>query len=423
MTTKQINMNRQVPVFILWLFIFGFAGMGCSSGEPDPETDKDKGITEPVRVKTGAEVLISRHLGELDGRRVGLVMNPTARIRDTHMLDTLLALDVDVTALFAPEHGFRGEAGAGEIIEDGVDQATGLPVYSLYGKTKKPTPGMLQQVDLLIFDMQDVGGRFYTYNVTLGRILESAAASDIPVWVLDRPNPAGGSYMAGWVLDERFKSFVGAWPIPMAHGMTLGELATMMVGEGWLDTEKDPELRVIRMANWERDMTWNQTGLAWYPPSPNLPAFEHAYLYLGTVLFEGSTISEGRGTADPFLTLGSPNTDISSASLMRFSERFPSVEIEPVTFTPESIPGKATNPKYEGMECRGLSLSVKDYSVLDPVTFGVELLEFMMDHTQGARLNDFIYKLAGSEEVQRYEASWDEDIASFREKRAPYLLY
>ncbi len=374
-------------------------------------------------VKTGASVLIEDHLDELDGKRVGLVMNPTARVKGTHMLDTLLSLNVNVTALFAPEHGFRGESGAGEVIEDGVDQATGLPVYSLYGETKKPTPRMLENVDLLIFDMQDVGARFYTYNVTLGRLLEAAAAEDIPVWVLDRPNPAGGDYVAGWMLEDKYRSFVGAWPVPMAHGMTLGELAKMMVGEEWINAEQTFELKVIPMEGWQREMKWNDTGLEWYPPSPNLPSFEHAYIYLGTVLFEGTGLSEGRGTDDPFLTVGSPDTEIPEDALSAFRKQFPSVKMEHIIFTPRSMPGKAAYPKHEGERCKGLRLSIDDYDALDPVTFGVRLLEFMMKHTDGASQTDFIYKLAGSEAVSSYMVNWKDEVEAFRQARGPYLLY
>src|SRR5699024_7078966 len=173
------------------------------------------GLVYSQSFEPGAQVLIEHHLDELKGKKVGLVMNSTARVEGTHMLDTLLALGVDVTALFSPEHGFRGEYGAGEMIQNGVDQASGLPVFSLYGDTKKPTPKMLQQVDLLLFDMQGVGARFYTYISTLGLVLEAAAESNIPIWILDRPNPAGGQMIAGWLMREKHRSFVGAYPIPM----------------------------------------------------------------------------------------------------------------------------------------------------------------------------------------------------------------
>src|SRR5699024_5356082 len=206
-------------------------------------------------------------------------VNHTALLDVTHMLDTLLALDVSVIALNVPEYAFRRQSGAGETISNGKDQATGLPVYSLYSETRKPTPEMLENVDLLLYDMQGVGARFYTYNTTLGLVIEAAAEADIPIWVLDRPNPAGGNYVAGWVLDEQYESFVGAYPIPMAHGLTLGELAKMMVGEHWIDYEKKPALRVIKMKGWDRSMKWSETGLEWFAPSPNLPRFENAYVY------------------------------------------------------------------------------------------------------------------------------------------------
>ncbi len=391
---------------------------GCSSSE-SRQADL---ISESVKV--GAEVLLEKHLDELQGMRVGLVMNPTARVGGTHMLDTLLKRSVNVSALFAPEHGFRGEAGAGEVIKDGVDQETGLPVYSLYGDTKKPTPEMLQEVDILLFDMQDVGGRFYTYNVTLGLVLESASESDIPVWVLDRPNPAGGNYIAGWKMRKEYESFVGAYPIPMAHGMTLGELAKMMVGEGWLQVANQPRLRVIPAEGWNRSMKWPATGLEWHPPSPNLPTFEHAYAYLGTVLFEGTNISEGRGTSDPFLKIGAPFLDLREEQLAAMKEAFPGVEIGSVTFTPVSIPGKALNPKYNGEVCHGVQIGIKDYENFDPVLFGVRLLELMNRNSEKVALNDFILKLSGSEEIKNYNAAgWEDEVAAFRETRKSYLIY
>lgn len=375
------------------------------------------------RVKVGAEVLLQNHLDELDNKRVGLVMNPTARVDGTHMLDTLMARNVNVTALFAPEHGFRGEAGAGEVIENGVDQATGLPVYSLYGQTKKPTREMLREVDVLLFDMQDVGARFYTYNVTLGLVLEAAAESGIPVWVLDRPNPAGGEYVAGWMLEEEFESFVGAYPIPMAHGMTLGELAEMMIGEKWIEFENEPQLKVIPVQGWDRSMKWPETGLEWFPPSPNLPTFEHAFLYLGTVLFEGTNLSEGRGTEDAFLTVGSPDTQLDSVAIKQLNRRYPSVDVKPTTFTPRSMPGMAPSPKHENSKCYGVRLKIVDYDKLDPVSFGVELLDVMLGHTNEAKTTEFIYKLAGSREVDSPNETWKEEIRAFKESRERYLRY
>ncbi|MEX0994002.1 MAG: DUF1343 domain-containing protein [Balneolaceae bacterium] len=379
------------------------------------------------RVRTGAERLIDQHLGELEGRRVGLVMNPTARIGQTHMLDTLLVHGVSITALFAPEHGFRGEAGAGEVIEDGVDQATGLPVYSLYGETRKPTGEMLEEVDLLIFDMQDVGARFYTYNSTLGLLLESAAAHEVPVWVLDRPNPAGGDYLSGWIMEEEFMSFVGMYPIPIAHGMTLGELGRMMIGEEWIDFEASPQFRVIPMDGWQRSMKWPDTGLEWTAPSPNLPTFEHAFVYLGTCLVEGTTLSEGRGTDDPFLILGSPDTKFDEFDLQMLQSNLQGVRLSQTEFVPESIPGKAVSPKYEGVCSAGLEIRVTDYGLYDPVESGLRILTFLVNHTEEVEFRSFIYRLAGSKEIDQIRSGddypWYFDMETFRQQRKPYLIY
>jgi uncharacterized protein YbbC (DUF1343 family) len=390
----------------------------------DCESRNSKDIN---RVLTGAEILIESHLKELDGYRVGLVMNPTARIGDTHMLDTLITSGVNITALFAPEHGFRGDAGAGELIEDGIDQGTGLPVFSLYGETRKPTGEMLDEVDLLLFDMQDVGTRFYTYNATLGLVLEAASEFDKKVWILDRPNPLGGEYVSGWILEPEFESFVGMYPIPVAHGMTLGELGLMIIGERWVELESDPDFRVIRMKGWKRDMIWPDTGLQWVPPSPNLPTFEHAYAYPGTCFIEGTNLSEGRGTKDPFLILGAPDTEFDQSSLDQLQSELSGVKVEKKIFTPESIPGRALNPKHEGEICNGIRISITDYHQMDPVKTGLQIMAFLLKHTPGAETNDFLYRLAGTREIDRvkenYPSDWQFETAQFEELRGQYLLY
>jgi len=385
--------------------------------------------THITGVKTGGEQLISNHLAELDGKNIGLVMNPTAVVNGVHMLDTLLALDVEVGALFAPEHGFRGEAGAGEKIEDGVDQQTGLPVYSLYGNSRKPTAEMLDGIDVLLFDMQDVGARFYTYHATMGLVIEAAADAGIPVWILDRPNPLGGEYVSGWIRENEFSSFVGPYPIPVAHGMTLGELAGMMVGEGWLETESVPELRVITMDGWSRSMLWPETELPWIAPSPNLPTFEHAYVYLGTCLIEGTSLSEGRGTNNPFLTIGSPNTTLSGDDIVRLNNRIPGGSVVQAEFTPQEIPGVALNPKHEGDLSYGIRISVEDYDEYRPFENGLVILSELMQHTSDATTRDFLYKLAGTKDVDSVitgEIQPDEvtfGLSSFLDERENYLLY
>lgn len=401
------------------LFLVSIVGYTISCGQ------------QQASVTTGAEVLLRDHLDELDGQRVGLVMNPTARVEGVHMLDALLERGVNITALFAPEHGFRGDAGAGEVIEDGVDQATGLPVFSLYGDTRKPTPEMLEKVDLLVFDMQDVGARFYTYNVTLGNIIEAAAANQTPVWILDRPNPAGGEYVTGWMLQDEHRSFVGAYPIPMVHGMTLGELAKMMVGESWISFEQEPKIRVIEMEGWERSMIWPDTGLEWVPPSPNLPEFEHAFVYLGTVLFEGTNMSEGRGTPDPFLTIGAPTAKLTNKQVNDLRSGFPSVSFDKYKFRPRSMPGKAPNPKHEGELCYGVNLNVLKIRSLDPVELGVVLLSVLMESAEDVSVNSFMPKLTGIDNEKllkqisdsTYHEEWQKTAQKFKKDREEYLLY
>lgn len=382
-------------------------------------------------VDVGAEVLLDHHLDELQGKRVGLVMNPTARVEGTHMLDTLLARGVHITALFGPEHGFKGGHGAGETLSNGQRSIDHIPLYSLYDETRQPTQQELQQVDVLVFDMQSVGARFYTYISTLGLVLEAAAKADVPIWILDRPNPAGGINISGWMMHDDHQSFVGAYPIPMVYGMTIGELARMMVGEHWIDYEQPPQVRVIEVKGWNRSMQWPETGLPWVAPSPNLPTYEHALVYLGTVLFEGTNLSEGRGTPDPFLTIGSPTTHITDQQLQQLRNNFPAIDIQRATFTPEPIPGVAPNPDHEGEQCYGVKLHVTNYDTFKPVAFGASLLNVMLNATKDGHTTDFIELLTGIDqtkllqqlEKQTYQDHWQQTAQAFAQKRAPYLLY
>jgi uncharacterized protein YbbC (DUF1343 family) len=387
--------------------------------------------TTPVNVLTGAEIMISNHLEELSGRNIGLVMNPTARVNDTHVLDTLLALNINIKALYAPEHGFRGDFGAGERIIDGIDEESGLPVFSLYGERRKPNVAMLEGVDLLLFDMQDVGARFYTYLSTMGLVMEAAAENGIEIWILDRPNPAGGDYVSGWILDPKHTSFVGAYPIPIAHGMTLGELAHMIVGENWLTSDTQPEFKVISMQNWSRTMKWPETGLTWVPPSPNLPTFEHAFIYLGTCLIEGTTMSEGRGTTDSFLLVGAPDLQMDTSVMDYFSAEY-HVAISDSVFTPIEIPGRALRPKHENSLVAGLYIKVPDekYSSIDPVAFGHELLRAMLRSSTASTTNNFLYRLSGTDEIIYFlqgdddpRQLWNDEMEAFKLQRSPYLLY
>ncbi|MEX0772009.1 MAG: DUF1343 domain-containing protein [Balneolales bacterium] len=412
--------------FSIALFCSGFLAIvmavtACSETSPAPQQ----------KVTVGAEVLLRDHLEELEGRKVGLVMNPTARIAGTHVLDTLLSENVNIQALYAPEHGFRGDYGAGEQITDGIDQESGLPVFSLYGKTRKPTPEMLEHVDLLIFDMQDVGARFYTYISTMGLILEAAAENDVEVWILDRPNPAGGDYVSGWVLEPEHASFVGSFPIPVAHGMTLGEMATMAVGEGWLDTDKKVNYRVIANENLTRSMIWPDTGLEWVAPSPNLPTFQHSIVYLGTCFFEGTSLSEGRGTDDPFLNIGSPTLQIDQEHLTSLGDRY-GAKLTAIDFMTKSIPGVAARPKHQDSKSYGAKITLSNYRDFDPVAFGVEMLRDFLNADSASETKSYLYLLAGTERIDEYLNSddpespnvlWKEEVEAFKQQREPYLLY
>lgn len=395
-------------------------------------TPADSHETKPVR--TGAQTLIADYAGELAGRNIGLVMNPTARIYGTHVLDSLMSLGINVVALYAPEHGFRGDYGAGERISDGIDEETGLPVFSLYGTTRKPTRDMLEGVDLLIFDMQDVGARFYTYLSTMGLVMEAAADYGVELWILDRPNPAGGTYISGWMRQEEHTSFVGAYPIPIAHGMTLGELAHMIVGEGWLELSNPDAVlnyRVIPVQHWDRTMLWPETGLPWVPPSPNLPTFEHAFVYLGTCLVEGTTMSEGRGTDNPFLLIGAPDLMIPPEVVQELASTY-SLEIRDTTFTPVEIPGRALRPKHQNTEVSGVYIRVtdQDFASVDPVAFGHAFLRLSLRYSPTSRTNTFLKRLAGTDRIMDFleseevaAAMWMEEVEAFRTQREPYLLY
>src|SRR5262245_2201020 len=250
-------------------------GILCTSAMARPSSSQSAAPTQPIA--TGAEVLEASGFAALAGKRVGLITNHTGLVRGEHLADLLhKAPNVKLTAIFAPEHGFRGTAEAGAKVRDNVDAKTGVPVFSLYGASRKPTPQMLRNVDVLVFDIQDVGARFYTYIATMGLAMQAAAAARIPFLVLDRPNPLGGDYVSGFVLEPALRSFVGQYPIPIVHGLTVGELARMIQGEKWLEGLDTLELSLVQMRGWRRSMRWPQTGRTWVATSPNIPTFEAA---------------------------------------------------------------------------------------------------------------------------------------------------
>ena len=305
-----------------------------------------------TRVKTGLDRLAAEGCARLAGRRVGLLVHPAsvdAGLR--HTLDLFLAARaVDLRALFGPQHGILGQTQDNMIEWRGfTDGRTGLPVHSLYGEHRRPTPAMLADLDVLVIDLQDVGARYYTFIWTMLLCLEACAAAGVQVLVLDRPNPLGGVAREGTILDLEFRSFVGLAPIPMRHGMTMGELARMFA----LELEEQPELEVVWMEGWRRDMDFADTGLPWVLPSPNMPTLDTAFVYPGGCLLEGTTLSEGRGTTRPFELFGAPGIDGRELAQCLTDWNFPGVVFRPVSFEP-------TFHKHAGQICGGVQVHVTD---------------------------------------------------------------
>ncbi len=379
------------------------------------------------RIKLGAEVLLSDSISLVAGKRAGLLTNHTGRVAGESTIDLLAAHpEIELAALFSPEHGIRGEAEAGVRIESGVDAATGLPVHSLYGSVTKPTPEMLDGIDILLFDIQDVGARYYTYLSSMTRAMEAAGEAGIPFVVLDRPNPLGGAVVQGNVLDPEFSSFVGMYPIPIRHGLTAGEFARLAAGLFGVRAE----LVVVPMQGWSREMTHRDTGLPWVPPSPNLPSFESALHYPGSCLFEGTSLSVGRGTDEAFQVVGAPWLD--SAELVRRLARLrlPDTRFSAARFTPRDPgDGKFGDILVEGVRFGALG---PEY---DPTKAALALLVAARE-LSGSRWEwreAHFDRLAGADWVREavesgssYEqlaASWSEGVSEYMEARRPYLLY
>jgi uncharacterized protein YbbC (DUF1343 family) len=400
------------------------------------ETEAQAG---PARVTVGAEVLAASGFAALRGKRVGLITNATGLAGGRHLVDLLHeAPGLELTAIFAPEHGLRGSEEAGAAVKDAVDRRTGVPVYSLYGSSKKPRPEMLREVDVLVFDIQDIGARFYTYISTMGLAMQGAAAARIPFLVLDRPNPLGGDYVSGFVLEPALRSFVGQYPIPIVHGMTAGELARMIKGERWLDGLESLDLRVIAMQGWTRSMRWPATGRDWIPTSPNIPTFDAALVYPGIGIVGETEVNEGRGTPTPFSLVGAPWLDAPRLAGRLNALGLPGLTFEPVSYTPRSIPHVAAHPRFENIKVNGIRLLVTDPDRVEPLEAGIHVLAEIAAAAgkQGVpvfgKLGMF-HAIAGSKRLHRMIAegsgagaiiaAWQDEVAAFRARRAPYLLY
>lgn len=362
------------------------------------------------------------------GKRVGLITNQTGVDRaGTLTIDRLAAsAEVELVALFSPEHGIRGAAAPGEKVASGTDERTGLPIHSLYGDTRRPTPEMLRGVEALVFDIQDVGARPYTYVYTMALGMQAAAEAGIPFVVLDRPNPIGGTAVEGGLLDTAFASFVGMYPVPERHGMTAGELARLFNREFGIGAA----LTVVPAEGWRRSAWFDRTGLPWVAPSPNIPRLESAAHYPGTVFFEGTNLSAGRGTSHPFEQVGAPWLDAFEVAREMNMRRLPGVRFESVAFTPVA-PGDG---KFAGQPVQGVRLVLTDRDAYRPVSTSLVLLETIYRrHTEEFEwAAPHFDRLAGTDRVRRaVEAGTlgevllerEGDAERFEETRRPYLLY
>ncbi|PAL08155.1 hypothetical protein B8W99_22720 [Peribacillus simplex] len=411
-------MKRMLILFTICMLSFGI--VSSKSVTAVKEMKKQK-------VSPGIEVLLKDEKNVLSGKKVGLITNPTGIDSKLTSIVDLLHDDPDInlTALFGPEHGVRGDAQAGASVEYYVDEKTGLPVYSLYGKTKKPTPEMLKDVEVLVFDIQDVGTRYYTYIYTMAYAMEAAKENDIPFIVLDRPNPQGGESVDGPVLEPEFSSFVGLYPIPLKHGMTVGELATFFNKEYKIGAD----LKVIKMKGWKRDMDYDDTGLPFVLPSPNMPTVSTTFVYPATGLIEGTNVSEGRGTTKPFELIGAPyiNSDELAGKLNAL--RLPGVKFRAASFTP-------TFSKHAGKLSHGVEIYITDREEFKAVPTGLHIIKTIQDLYPGdfefLAANNFNLLIGNgwimsrikegstvNEILKEYQVRQD----AFKKVRKNYLLY
>ena len=381
------------------------------------------GASAPIR--PGVEVFVEHPPAVVRGKRVGLITNQSGIDRQRRSTIDLLRASTELTlvALYSPEHGIRGSAETR--VTSSVDEKTGLPIHSLYGETYKPTPRMLEGIDVLVYDIQDLGVRQYTYESTLALAMQAAAEKGIPVVVLDRPNPITGTILEGDILEPAYHSFVGIYPVLSRHGMTLGELAKMYNAEQRIGAE----LTVVPVEGWRRGMWWDQTGLPWVNPSPNIRRLEAAIHYPGTVFFEAINVSEGRGTDLPFEQIGAPwlkNTEVVAAMN---AMRLPGIRFETVAFRV----AESAN-KYPGQLLNGVRLILTDRDAYRPLATSLLMIDLIRrlhpDQFQWA--DSTIERHGGTARLRRAIESgtlpellreWERDQAAFREKRAPYLIY
>ena len=401
---------RLLPVLLCFWFLFA-----CGESAPAPSAP-----SQP-KLRLGSDRLLEEpYLGWVEGKSVGLIANHTAVDSRLEGVAGMLSNHpgIQVKAIFSPEHGFSGDVQAGVLVPHKSR------IYSLYGAHRGPTPEMLRGLDLLVYDIQDVGVRFYTYISTLYECMKAAAREGIPLIVLDRPNPIGGERIEGPLLDESLVSFVGAHPLPIRYGMTAGELARLFNQEASLGCE----LRVVPMAGWSRSQWYDETGLVWIPPSPNMPTLTTATIYAGMCLLEGTNLSEGRGTTRPFELVGAPWLDATRLAAALNALGMDGVYFRVQSFTP-------TFSKFKGQTCQGIQIHIVNRDRFDPIACALHLLRQTLDlHPKKLKFQDQMFDLLagrpglrsdllGGVEVEQIVASWRPGLESFRERRSRHLLY
>ena len=384
------------------------------------EAQTKKQNTADVKASSENSIVIGanqteKYLPLLADKKIGIVSNQTSVIFKenggyTHLVDSLLSRNMKIEKVFSPEHGFRGKADAGEKVKDGIDTKTGLPLVSLYGSNKKPTDEQLKGIEMMIFDIQDVGVRFYTYISTLHYVMEACAENNIPLLILDRPNP-NGSYVDGPILERSQQSFVGMHPVPIVHGMTIGEYAQMINGENWLANKVKCELMVIKMKNYDHEKNYSLP----IKPSPNLPNDQAINLYPSLCFFEGTNVNAGRGTTHQFQVFGSPDLN---------------AEVFNYRYTPRPNDG-AKHPKNEGKLCYGMNLTSEEK--LSQINLGWLIKAYQNTKNKDEFFNNFFPKLAGTQKLQQQiesgmseraiKATWQAGLANFQNTRKKYLLY
>jgi uncharacterized protein YbbC (DUF1343 family) len=392
---------NHLKYLVLFVFLFSLSSVG--------QVRKN----EVFSIKTGAEQT-EKYVDRLKNKHVAVVANHTTNINGSHLVDSLLNLGVDIVKIFSPEHGFRGNADAGEYVKNYIDEKTGLPVISLYGNSKKPGLNDLKNIDIVVFDLQDVGVRFYTYISTMHYVMEACAEMNVELLILDRPNP-NGFYIDGPILDTAYKSFVGMHPVPIVHGMTIAEYAQMVNGEKWLKNSLNCNLSIISCVNYTHDSLYELP----LNPSPNLQNMRSVYLYPSLGFFEGTSLSAGRGTEFPFQIFGGP--DLKNAEF---------------TFIPKSIDGASKYPKHKNKKCYGVDLrEIEIEDLISQKEINLEWLLFGYQNIENRDqfFNSFFYNISGTDQLKKQilqgksekeiRKSWQPGLKKFKKIRKKYLIY